>query len=207
MSRSTLTRATLVVVALMIFSTGVAQASPQEPPVAADIATADTASLDTASADTSSAVVLAIAAAPTQVQIRPSSFMEFTLSSPQTLDMVGVEPSLCRGKYYRKAIESRRLCIVKRESEGHYFSVNHTGSYRGAYQVSAALAEGATWMMLPEHQRLMGVALAQATMAQLRATKFNAWPRYWQDALFSTVANWKHTGSGLKHWAGGRWHC
>jgi len=212
MSRSTLTRATLAVVALMIFSTGVAQASPQEPPVTAGNATAETtststATADTASTDSSSGAIIAIATAPTEVQIRQSSFTEFTFSSPQTLDMVGVQPSLYRGTYYRKSIESRRLCIVKRESEGHYFSVNHTGSYRGAYQVSAALAEGATWMMLPEHQRLMGVALAQATMAQLRATKFNAWPRYWQDALFSTVANWKHTGSGLKHWAGGRWHC
>lgn len=203
MTRSTLTRAMLAVLALLVVSTGVAQASSQEPPAAVDSPNPEIASAEHVSVS----AAIAIAPAPTQVQIRQSSFTEFTLSSPQTLDMVGVQPSLYRGKYYRKAIESRRLCIVKRESEGHYYSVNHTGSYRGAYQVSAALAEGATWMMLPEHQRLMGVALAQATMAQLRATKFNAWPRYWQDALFSTVANWKHTGSGLKHWAGGRWHC
>jgi hypothetical protein len=193
----------LAVLTLLVVSTGVAQASSQEPPAAVDSPNREIASAEHVSVS----AAIAIASAPTQVQIRQSSFTEFTLSSPQTLDMVGVQPSLYRGKYYRKAIESRRLCIVKRESEGHYYSVNHTGSYRGAYQVSAALAEGATWMMLPEHQRLMGVALAQATMAQLRATKFNAWPRYWQDALFSTVANWKHTGSGLKHWAGGRWHC
>ena len=194
MTRSTLTRAMLAVLTLLVVSTGVAQASSQEPPAAVDSPNPEIASAEHVSVS----AAIAIASAPTQVQIRQSSFTEFTLSSPQTLDMVGVQPSLYRGKYYRKAIESRRLCIVKRESEGHYYSVNHTGSYRGAYQVSAALAEGATWMMLPEHQRLMGVALAQATMAQLRATKFNAWPRYWQDALFSTVANWKHTGYGFE---------
>jgi hypothetical protein len=141
------------------------------------------------------------------IALRQAAFADYTLKSPETLDMVGVQPSLYQGKYFRKAVETKRLCIVKRESEGHYFSVNPTGSYRGAYQVSAALAKGATWMMLPEHERLMGAAAAQDTMATLRATPFNAWPRYWQDALFSTVANWGHTGAGLKHWAGGRWHC
>ena len=141
------------------------------------------------------------------IELRQADFAHYTLSSPETLDMVGVQPSLYQGKYFRKSIETKRQCIVKRESEGHYFSVNPSGSYRGAYQVSAALAKGATWMMLPEHERLMGSSKARTTMEQLRATPFNAWPRYWQDALFSTVANWGHTGAGLKHWAGGRWHC
>ena len=135
------------------------------------------------------------------------AYTDFTMSSTLTRDMRGVEPSLYRGKYYRTAVESRRLCIVRRESEGHYDVVNPTGSYRGAYQVSSSLARGATYMMLKEHASLMGETSAKRVLAQLRKTPINKWPRYWQDALFSTVANWEHTGSGVRHWAGGRWHC
>ena len=134
-------------------------------------------------------------------------FATFTLKSKDTKDMRGVEPSLYRGKYYRSAIESKRKCIVDRESEGHYDVVNPSGAYRGAYQVSASLARGATWMMLKEHKQLMGKQAAKRTLATLRAKPMNTWPRYWQDAAFHTVANWEHTGSGIAHWAGGRWHC
>ena len=136
-----------------------------------------------------------------------AKFSAFTLTSSATRDMRGVERSLYRGKYYRQAIESRRLCIVERESEGHYDVVNPGGAYRGAYQVSSQLARGATWMMLKEHKALMGETAAKKVLAGLRAKPFNQWPRYWQDAAFSTIANWEHTGSGIAHWAGGRWHC
>jgi hypothetical protein len=197
MSRSIARRVALSAGALLFATAGVAHAEPSVD---------DTAAEASASAEaTPAAPSPQVPANP--VELRQAAFADFTLTSPATLDMVGVQPSLYRGKYFRTSIESRRLCIVKRESEGHYFSVNHSGRYRGAYQVSKALAKGATWMMLPEHEKLMGAPAAQATMAKLRATPFNAWPRYWQDALFSTVANWGHTGAGLKHWAGGRWHC
>lgn len=139
--------------------------------------------------------------------VRQAKFTVFTTKSTDTRDMRGVESSLYRGRYYRGAVEAVRLCIVKRESEGHYDVVNPSGSYRGAYQVSAELARGATWMMLKEHRALMGEASAERVMAGLRKKPINQWPRYWQDALFSTVANWDGTGSGLRHWAGGRWHC
>jgi hypothetical protein len=138
---------------------------------------------------------------------KQARFATFTLKSKDTKDMRGVEPSLYRGKYYRSAIESKRKCIVDRESEGHYDVVNPSGAYRGAYQVSASLARGATWMMLKEHKQLMGKQAAKRTLASLRAKPMNAWPRYWQDAAFHTVANWEHTGSGIAHWGGGRWHC
>jgi len=135
------------------------------------------------------------------------AYTAFTMSSTATRDMRGVETSLYRGKYYRTGVESRRLCIVRRESEGHYDVVNPSGAYRGAYQVSSSLARGATFMMLKEHSALMGEANAKRVLTQLRKTPINKWPRYWQDALFSTVANWDGTGSGVHHWAGGRWHC
>ena len=138
---------------------------------------------------------------------KQAKFADFTLRSKATRDMRGVEPSLYRGKYYRPAIEAKRKCIVDRESEGHYDVVNPSGAYRGAYQVSAQLARGATWMMVKEHKQLMGKQAAKEALAKLRTKPMNAWPRYWQDAAFHTVANWEHTGSGIAHWGGGRWHC
>lgn len=138
---------------------------------------------------------------------KQSAFARFTVSSKDTKDMRGVEPSLYRGKYYRSSLEAKRKCIADRESEGYYDVVNPSGAYRGAYQVSASLARGASWMMLKEHKKLMGEKAAKQTLAKMRAKPMNTWPRYWQDAAFHTVANWEHTGSGMAHWAGGRWHC
>ena len=144
----------------------------------------------------------AVPAAPTLHE----RMLDFTMKSPDTLDMRGVEPSLYRGKYYRASVEPKRQCVAKRESEGHYDVVSHDG-YFGAYQMSPALARGATWMMLKEHKALLGEDVARRVLARLRETPVNEWPRYWQDAAFSTVFNWEHTGSGAKHWRGGRWHC
>ena len=134
-------------------------------------------------------------------------FATFTLRSKATRDLRGVERSLYRGKFYRASVEEKRRCIATRESEGHYDVVSSSGLYYGAYQVSRPLARGATWMMLREHKRLMGVKQAKSVLSSLRSKPMNRWPRYWQDAAFHTVMNWEHTGSGAAHWAGGRWHC
>jgi hypothetical protein len=136
-----------------------------------------------------------------------AKFAAFTTKSKATRDMRGIEKSLYRGKYYNATAESRRLCIVERESEGFYDVVNPGGNYFGAYQVSRDLARGATWMMLKEHKKLMGEKAAKKTLASLRAKPMNTWPRYWQDAAFHTVINWERPLSGASHWAGGRWHC
>lgn len=138
---------------------------------------------------------------------RQARFAHFTLNSPDTKDMRGVEPSLYRGRYFNATAEEKRLCIVKRESEGEYDVINPTGSYFGAYQVSRPLARGVTFMMLPEHKKLMGTAKAKEVLAKLRSKPMNTWPRYWQDAAFHTIINWEGTLSGASHWAGGRWHC
>ena len=157
---------------------------------------------------------LATAAPAQAVPVVPGSptvtaaqqMLAFTMTSEQTRDLRGVEPSLYRGKYYRASVETKRRCIVKRESEGHYDVVSRSG-YHGAYQVSRALARGATWMMLKEHKALLGEKQANAVLAKLRAMPMSKWPRYWQDAAFHTIYNWKHTGSGKRHWYGGRWGC
>ena len=173
------------------------------PPAAAQRAAASTAAhRAAASARTSRAVSSRQALAARQAR-----FAHFTLHSADTKDMRGVEPSLYRGRYFKAKAEERRLCIVKRESEGEYDVINPTGSYFGAYQVSRPLARGVTFMMLPEHKKLMGTAKAKKVLAQLRSTPMNTWPRYWQDAAFHTIINWEGTLSGAAHWAGGRWHC
>ena len=136
-----------------------------------------------------------------------ASFAHYTLRSRATRDLRGVEPSLYRGRYFVPRLETMRRCIVRRESMGHYDVISPSGSYFGAYQVSRPLARGATWMMLPEHRRLLGAKVARRILADLRDRPMSTWPRYWQDAAFSTVMNWEHPGSGASHWAGGRWHC
>jgi hypothetical protein len=178
-------------------------------PAAATSVTAPTSSrVSAAEAGTSIAQRPSRAASARQVQAAKfAKYTKYTLNSRATKDMRGVEPSMYRGKYYRGASETKRLCIAKRESEGHYDVVSPSGSYFGAYQVSRELARGATWMMLKEHKKLMGPTAAKKVLADLRAKPMNKWPRYWQDAAFHTVMNWEHTGSGAAHWAGGRWHC
>ncbi len=151
-----------------------------------------------------------LSARPTRAQSRQVaqlSFAHFTTRSRATLDMRGVEKSLYHGRFYRASVEPLRRCIETRESEGHYDVVSPSGLYFGAYQVSRPLARGATWMMLPEHKRLMGTRAARTTLRRLRSLPMNRWPRYWQDAAFHTIMNFEHTRSGAAHWAGGRWHC
>ncbi|MFM8893851.1 MAG: hypothetical protein ACKOE2_00410, partial [Actinomycetales bacterium] len=104
--------------------------------------------------------------------VRPTKaqrWLQYTTRSEQTRDLDGVERSMYRGRFYRPGLEDKRICIVRRESNGHYFSISHNG-YRGAYQMSAALARGVTWMMLPEHRELLGDQVAVDLLAQLRQT-------------------------------------
>ncbi len=212
-----------VVAATVLLTASVGSASAAPAPVAADVIDAAATATVMTAAPTSwrGSVAAAGTAVSVSAATRPSravsarqvqaaayaKFTRFTLQSKATKDMRGVEASLYKGTYYRAAIEPKRRCIVDRESEGHYDVVNPSGAYRGAYQVSASLARGATWMMLKEHKRLMGEKAAKKVLSSLRAKPMNTWPRYWQDAAFHTVANWEHTGSGIAHWGGGRWHC
>ena len=159
-----------------------------------------------AQAQQPTALVIGHSAATAKTAAPQSKTWKFTFASTATLDRSGVEPSLYRGRFFRASVEGVRKCIVQRESSGHYTSVSHNG-YRGAYQMSTALGRGATWMMLREHRALLGDSAANLAMAKLRATPVSKWTRYWQDAAFSTIYNWKRTKSGAKHWRGGRWHC
>ena len=142
-----------------------------------------------------------------QLQSKQHAMIVLTTRSAMTKDLSGLMPSMYRGKYFHASQERLRQCIILRESEAHYTAVSRSGTYRGAYQVSPALARGVTWMLLPEHQHVLGTAAAQSILAHLRTMPMSKWPRYWQDAAFYTIANYKGLRSGVRAWAGGRWHC
>ena len=119
----------------------------------------------------------------------------------------GVKDSAYTGRYYNPRYEAKRKCIVKRESNGHYFSTNRRGGYFGAYQMTAPLATGAGWMMRAELRSLYGFEVGTKIARELRATPAHKWHRFYQDMAFWTIANWRGNGTGLKHWRGGRFHC
>jgi hypothetical protein len=121
--------------------------------------------------------------------------------SRQAADLMGFMPSLYQGKWFMPSKEDVRRCIADRESNFNYRATS--GTYHGAYQMSAALARGATWMMQKEVRKEMGeegVAIVQA----LREVTPNKWNRYWQDRAFWTI--WRN-GAGAGHWGGGAHGC
>lgn len=111
-------------------------------------------------------------------------------------DLHGVMESLYRGKWFNAKDEDTRRCIVRKETGGNYESVSAGGLYRGAYQMSKALAVGAAWMMLDEVRKEFG-ADAASDVEQLRSTPVQQWNRYWQDRAFWTI--WRN-GAGSDHW-------
>lgn len=116
-------------------------------------------------------------------------------------DLMGFMPSLYQGKWFMPGNESVRRCIMMRESNGNYRATS--GTYHGAYQMSAPLARGATWMMQKEVRREMGEEGVRILQA-LRSTTPNTWNRYWQDRAFWTI--WRD-GAGSGHWRGGAHSC
>ena len=130
------------------------------------------------------------------------------VSTPPTAAVqTGVQESAYHGKYYRKAQEAKRKCIVKRESNGHYFSTNRSNGYFGAYQMNRPLAVGAGWMMRAELREMYGTKTGTEIARKLRKIEPQKWNRFYQDMAWYTIVNWKGTGSGLHHWNGGRFAC
>ncbi len=112
-------------------------------------------------------------------------------------DPRGYEPSLYTGKWYMPGLEDTRQCIIERESHANYRASN--GVFHGAYQMSAALGDGAAWMMQREVRKELGDQGVDL-MQQLRRTTPNNWSRYWQDRAFWTI--WRN-GAGRHHWGSG----
>lgn len=129
-------------------------------------------------------------------------------------DLSGWEPSAYRGKFYNADQEPFRECVGTREASFGYTARGGGnldgvpgGDYGGTYQMSPALQRGVTWMLYPELKAEVGKKEAKRLTRILRGLPAERWNRYWQDAAFYTILNWKHKGSGAHHWAGGRWSC
>lgn len=106
--------------------------------------------------------------------------------------------SLYKGKHYMKRHEKNRRCIRSRESNNHYHAVSASGKYRGAYQFSPELKDGAAWMIQIELKQTLGKTRAQIIGRTLRKHPMNKWAPYWQDRAFWTI--WDK-GEGRAHWA------
>ena len=112
-----------------------------------------------------------------------------------------------KGKFFRKHQEKYQLCVLRRESNGHWFSTNRANGYFGAFQFNKALTRGATWMITPELKQIHGPEKGRAIAKELRATEMHRWRPFYQAMAFFTVLNWNGDWSGRKHWAGGRFSC
>jgi hypothetical protein len=119
----------------------------------------------------------------------------------EAADMLGYLPSLYTGKWFKPGKEDVRRCIMDRESNFNYRANN--GTYFGAYQMSAPLAVGATWMMQREIRKEFGQEGMDIVQA-LRKLTPDKWNRYWQDRAFWTI--WRD-GEGKQHWHGGGSDC
>lgn len=124
------------------------------------------------------------------------------LFTKQAKDRFGYLPSLYTGKWYMPKKEKMRKCIILRESHANYRSTSSI--YHGAYQMTAALGDGAAWMMQKEVRKELGRETGIKMMRELRRTPVEKWNRYWQDRAFWTI--WRH-GAGSHHWAGGSHSC
>lgn len=107
----------------------------------------------------------------------------------QAADMVGVQASLYRGRYFLAADEDVRQCIVRRESEGYYSVVDPSGTWFGAYQFARGTSD---------------VAAQRMGRSDLIGVPANRWNRLDQDTAFWVMWDF---GAGRQHWAGGRWAC
>ena len=106
--------------------------------------------------------------------------------------------SLYQGRAYQAKANNIRLCIRDRESNHDYRAVSRGGTYRGAYQMSAALGVGAGWMIQKE-LRQTGTPKNEAARIgkALRNHPVNQWHPYYQQMGFWLV--WDQ-GSGKHHW-------
>jgi hypothetical protein len=114
---------------------------------------------------------------------------------------------LYHGKYALPNQKEFTLCVLKRESNNHWFSTNRSGGYAGGFQFSYALTKGSTWMIEPELKTMFGNKAGHDIAVTLRKTPMQKWGPFYQHMAFATVLNWSKPNSGARHWAGGRWTC
>ena len=129
-------------------------------------------------------------------------------------DLSGFEKSAYRGRYFYPDQEPYRQCVGTREASFGYtargggnLDGRPGGDYGGTYQMSPKLQQGVTWMLYKELKQEVGKKEAKRLTRILRSLPAEKWNRYWQDAAFYTILNWRGKGTGKHHWFGGRWSC
>jgi len=147
------------------------------------------------------AVMIAALLAPAAMPVTPPPVSVSVDDPAQT----GVRGSAYTGKYYRASQETFRKCVGQREGRFQYWGTGSMGFYEGTYQMTDALFTGAAWMIGRELKTTY--ANWDVVRAQLLDTPGHKWGRFWQDAAFYTVLNWRGDGVGASHWAGGRYGC
>jgi hypothetical protein len=148
---------------------------------------------------TAAATATSTLALPVLVKGEPAA----TRAKAVSYSLRGVFKSAYVGSFYDKRYEKKRMCIVKRESNG-YYTVVSRGGYYGAYQFGDGWRKGAASLMYRSLKKEVGAANALRLVNALKAKHINKWSRYWQDRAFWTVFN---HGRGAGNWAGGRWSC
>lgn len=105
-------------------------------------------------------------------------------------------------------------CVRIRESNGRWDAINRSNNkYFGAYQMSDALADGATYHMLEdiiEYSKAKNRQQAREIARKLRETPVYEWPAWAQTSAFVQTLDGhdaEQPWAGKKHWAGGRWSC
>jgi len=112
-------------------------------------------------------------------------------------DERGFEKSAYKGKYFHRADETLRRCIITRESHATYM-LNGGGAYQ--FMSYDRWPISLSWMLKKEIRKHYGKRLANKMQKILSHHEVNEWSRYWQDAAFYTVLNYKGRHSGIKHW-------
>jgi hypothetical protein len=141
------------------------------------------------------ATLIPMTEAAAEPRSRVSPEYQSALSHKAT-DMVGIEPSLYRGKWYNPRFEQFRRCIMNRESRGNYRAANSVSSARGAYQyLDNSWRDGLVWMMLHESKKRDDGL--DPYIRDLFHRPIHKWNRYWQDRAFWT--GFRH-GEGAHHW-------
>ena len=147
------------------------------------------------------AVMIAALLAPAAMPVTPPPVSVSVDDPGQT----GVRGSAYKGKYYRASQEPFRKCVGEREGRFQYWGTGSRGYFKGTYQMTDALFTGAAWMIGREIKA--NYPNWKVIRTELLDTPGHKWGRFWQDAAFYTVLNWRGDGVGASHWAGGRYGC
>ena len=106
--------------------------------------------------------------------------------------------SFYQGPEYKEKWNKCRLHIRQRESRNVYGALNHSGKYKGAYQMSPEFSVGAGWR-IQKSMREQGAPKKQAFKIgeDLRTTPAHRWHPFYQDWAFWSIFD---NGKGQSHW-------